>query len=63
MIIYDMLDSVVGAICKALGKPEDQIKLVLMLLLNLPLGLFMNVCLPQIPLVRHIYSIVLGLLI
>ena len=62
MFIYDALDTVVGGAADALGKPMDQIRLVLSLLLNVLLGLSINTIVPPIAIVRHLYCITLGLL-
>ena len=45
-IIYRVLDTIVDFLATTLGKPGDQIKLVLCLLLNMPLGLLMNTYVP-----------------
>ena len=62
MIIYDALDVVVGTLAKAVGKPEDQLMVVVCLLLNVLLGLILNILVPPITFIRHLFAISFGLL-
>jgi len=63
MIVYDILDKVVGVIADALGKPADQLRLVVCFLFNIVLAIIMNTCVPQIVFIRHLYSAGMGLML
>ena len=42
MIIFDKLDSLVSVIAGAAHKPEDHVRLIVTLILQIPIGVFMN---------------------
>jgi hypothetical protein len=42
MIIFDQLDSAVAVVAGAASKPEDHVRLIITLILQVPIGAFMN---------------------
>lgn len=43
------------------GKPHDHIRLVLCMLLETPIGIFMNCCVPPSWTMRYLYSMFMGM--
>lgn len=58
--IFAPADRVILGISEAISKPEDQIRLVLCLVVQIILGQLMNVFVPRNTFVRHVYNIVFG---
>ena len=61
MIIVDQLDSIVISVANLINTPEDQIRLLICMFLQIPIGIFMNMFVSKSTLARHLYSIILGL--
>lgn len=60
--VYDQLEFVVDKIATTLSQPEDQVRLMVVFLLQYPLGWFMHFCLFGTKL-RHWFNVVAGLTI
>jgi len=60
--IVDQLDSVIGGLASSIGKPEDQIRLMLCLYMGYPLGAILNL-LVRGTTMRHLFSFITGFLL
>jgi len=60
--IVDQLDSVIGGLASSIGKPEDQIRLMLCLYMGFPLGAILNT-LVRGKTARHLFSFITGFLL
>jgi hypothetical protein len=60
MIIFDELDSFVSMIAAAAHKPDDHVRLIVTLMLQIPIGVFMNHFVKGIT-QRYLYSLMMGL--
>ena len=58
----DQLDSVVGGLASSIGKPEDQIRLMLCLYMGYPLGSILNLFVRGTT-ARHLFSFITGFLL
>lgn len=53
------MDAAMGAIAKGVGKPEDQVRLLVLMAIQIPIGFFINVFLKE-KLQRHLFNIMVG---
>ena len=63
MIIADQLDSFIKSIAGSVNKPEDHIRLTVCMILQVPIGVFMNRFVSKSTFARHIYSIFFGIIL
>jgi D-alanyl-lipoteichoic acid acyltransferase DltB (MBOAT superfamily) len=60
--IVDQLDSIVGSLASYVGKPEDQIRLMLCIYMGYPLGIILNLLVKGTT-ARHLFSVITGFLL
>jgi hypothetical protein len=62
MFLVEFLDAQVHFLSSSIGKPDDQMRLLLCMLVGLPIGWIMNGLVKGTN-TRHLYSIILGFLL
>ena len=63
LAIYTALDRLVHFIATSVQKPEDHTRMILCLVLQTPIGWFMNMFITKPGLPRYLYSMVMGFLL
>ena len=62
MIVWDQCDQIVAVLAGAFGKPDDHVRLLFCMVLQMPIGLFINLYLRQ-AVYRNMFNIVVGLIL
>ena len=60
--LVDQLDSAIGGLASSIGKPEDQIRLMLTIYMGYPLGAILNLFVRGTTM-RHLFSFLTGFLL